>query len=331
MLPPIVKTAISAAAQACGATVLSQRAFDELRATRRKAIAELAALEEKGLKPGLTGVVFSCDRALQVYSLIATYLERVKNPAPLTVQYRASTPAHAKAYKEVEAAFATAPVRITFVPESKFRDTLPQVLASVPTRNMFFLVDDIVIIRPLDLKLAADVNPTETILSLRLSPHMRRSYTANVAQMPPSFKPAREGAELLEFAWFKEGNEWSYPYSVDGHVFSTAEIRVLTRLATFKAPNTYEGALMEFQDLCETRRGLCYTEAKILNLPLNRVQDEVQNIAGDVSPEFLLEQWNKGLMLDTSSLRTHTPRAPHEEHPLTLKKRPDVAKPKAKK
>lgn len=288
----IAKKLLQQAVEQVGGVVLSKRAFDALRLTRRKAILELVAEAEKGMKPGVTAIVCSKDRALQMYTLLATYFELVKNPAPLVIIYNASTAAHAKAYAQVAKAFEKAPVPVEWVKETTFREAINEVLAKIKTRNMFFLVDDIVLIRPLDLKLAAEIDAYNSILSFRLSPHLRRSYTMNVPQLPPAFKPAPEGKELLEFKWYEAGNEWSYPYSMDGHVFPTAEIRVITRLATFKAPNTYEGALMEFADLAEHRRGLCYRESQILNLPLNRVQNEVENIAGNVSPEYLLEQCN---------------------------------------
>ena len=130
---------------------------------------------------------------------------------------------------------------------------------------------------------------------------------------------------MLRFEWFEQGNEWSDPWSVDGQVLSVAEVHVLTRLSDFNAPNSYEGALKSFNDLAVGREGVCYSESKVLNLPINRVQAEVMNFSGNVPPEFLLEQWRKGMMLDTGFLMNHIPRAPHEEHLMAFKKRPSLS------
>lgn len=309
-----------------GLVMLSTRAYNELKRTRAAAISKLVQAEQQGLKPGITGVVFSKDRALQIHTLLASYFELVTPPAPLFIIYNASTPAHAKAYEQVEKAFAKTPAKVTFVRETKkFREVLPEVLAKVQTRNLFYLVDDIVLIRKWDLRLAATVNPLEVTLCPRLSPHIRRSYTANVDIEVPAFRKAPESSkangELFEFTWGEGTGEWNYPASVDGNVFSTAEMRVLTSIATFKAPNTYEGALMEFADIIGSRRAICYGESKILNLPLNRVQHEVANLAGNVSADELLEKYNAGYMLNTAPLRKHTPISPHEEHTLAFIKR----------
>jgi hypothetical protein len=323
----MMKQLARALAARMGGVLLSRREYDVLCQTRATAIAALTAHEATSLEPGVTGIVFSKDRALQIYTLLFSYFALVKNPAPLVVIYNASTPEHAQAYAEVAKAFAGAPVKIRWVRETeRFATLLPGMLSEVTTRNVFFLVDDIVFIRPVDLALAVEIDPMRFVLSLRLAPHLKRSYTAQVDQSPPAFAPAAElvayGADLLSFRWFEQGNEWSYPYSVDGHVFATAEIRVLSRLAGFKAPNTYEAALMEFKDLCRERVGVCYRESKLLNLPLNRVQDEVANIAGQITPDFLLEQFNQGMMLDIAPLRTYVPSAPHEEVAVGFVKRP---------
>ncbi len=305
-----------------GGVLLSRRNYNELLLQRARAVKELSELETMHLRRGLTGIVLSKDRALQLYALLHTYARFVKNPVSLFVIYSSSNEPHAKAYAEVEAAFRNSDLDLTFVDEkTSFRESLIDVLKRVDTKNVFFLVDDILFIRPFDLDVASSVDPFKTILSLRHSPHLRRSYTAAVSQMPPEFSPASDDKDLLVFKWFEKGNEWSDPWSLDGQVLSTAEVRVLTRLCDFMAPNTYEAALKSFGDIVKGRNGMCYGESKILNLPINRVQNEVNNISGNVSPEFLLEQWNNGLMLDTGMFDAYVPRSTHEEHPVCFTRR----------
>jgi hypothetical protein len=149
---------------------------------------------------------------------------------------------------------------------------------------------------------------------------MDRTCAKVIRRVWPSFR--RVSRHRRWFNGFEQGNEWSDPWSVDGQVLATAEVRVLTRLSEFEAPNTYETALKLFNDMARGRKGLCLRESAILNIPLNRVQTEVGNISGSVSPQFLLDQWNKGMMLDTAMFATHLPRAPHEEHPVRFIPRP---------
>lgn len=309
--------------QTVGGVVMSQRAVSALTSQRDRAVAELVGIENSSLKPGLTGIVVSKDRALQLYSLLRTYRDLVSNPVALTVIYSASTAAHSEAYEEVEDLFLGVYPKIEFVRETNsFRATINHVLSKIQTKNIFFLVDDIVFIRNVDLAFAAELDTSRYVLSLRHSPALIRSYTANMSQLPPKLSGFSDAPELLQFRWFEEGNEWSDPWSVDGQILSTAEVRVMTRVSDFVAPNTYEAALKTFNSMCVERRGLCYLESKILNLPINRVQNEIENLSGAISPEFLLSQWKKGMMLDTLKLRSHIPRSPHEEHAITFRRRP---------
>lgn len=305
-----------------GGVVMSQRAANTLLSQRDRAVTELVGIESLNLKQGLVGIIVSKDRALQLYSLLCSYLELVSNPVELTVIYSVSTDAHSDAYKEVEELFSDKYPKVAFVRETdSFRATINSVLRTVQTKNIFFLVDDIVFIRNIDLAFATELDASRYVLSLRHSPVLTRSYTANVNQKPPTFSDFSDMPDLHQFRWFEEGNEWSDPWSLDGQILSTAEVRIMTRVSDFFAPNTYEGALKTFNSLCTARLGLCYSESKILNLPINRVQNEVQNLSGEISPEFLLSQWNKGMMLDTVELRSHIPISPHEEHAVVFKKR----------
>jgi len=98
-------------------------------------------------------------------------------------------------------------------------------------------------------------------------------------------------------------------------------VKAITQVSMFKAPNSYESSLKSFNSICLLRRGLCFKESKILNLPINRVQNECENLSGTVTPEYLLEQWNRGAMLDTEILLSHVPTSPHEEHLIRFKNR----------
>lgn len=305
---------------AIGGVILSQKSADNLIGQRDRAVIELVNLENSKLKLGLFGIVLSKDRALQLYSLLDSYNELVINQAPLTIIYTASTAEHQIAYEEVIAIVSRKFSNIYFIKETDgFRKTLLSVLDKVQVKNIFFLVDDIVFIRKVDLSFASLLDTSHFILSLRHSPYLSRSYTSNKKQYPPQLLELKENHELFKFRWFEKGCEWSDPWSVDGQILSTAEVKVISKISNFAAPNSYEAALKSFNSICKDRLGLCYFESKILNIPINRVQNECDNISGDVSPDLLLEEWNNGKMLDTSKLLTHIPQSPHEEHILQFK------------
>lgn len=300
--------------------LLSQNGYDSLLNQRNAAVKILISERKSSLSTGVTGVVFSKDRPIQLHALIKTYFENVHAPAPLYVIFNTSSLAYAEAYREL--ALEVKNDAVIFVPESgTFKTTLIKVLHLIKTNNIFFLVDDIVFIRQVDFSILSQLSPFEEILSLRHSPHLRRSYTANVDQLPPAIRPSISHRDLLEFNWSEQGNEWSDPWSVDGHVLSTDEVLVISAISDFNAPNTFESVLKSFSQLTKGRKGLCYHESKILNLPVNRVQDEIANRNGNVSATFLLNSWADGMMLDTTMFAKVIPASTHEEHVLKFIKR----------
>ncbi|PCJ59292.1 MAG: hypothetical protein COA79_11385 [Planctomycetota bacterium] len=306
-----------------GGVLLSKKATENKIAQINKAVLELVAIENTQLVPGLKGIVVSKDRALQLYSLLFSYYELVSNPVALTVVFTATTDDHFNAYKEVKEEISKLMPDITFIKdEGDFKATVVKVLDDIKVKNIFFLVDDIVFIRKVDLSFASNLDVDSYILSLRHSPSLNRSYTANKNQLPPSLSEFNNEKGIFKFDWYEVGYEWSDPWSLDGHILSKAEVHVIARVSNFLAPNSFEAILKEFGSLRESRRGLCYFESKILNLPLNRVQNEAENICGAISADYLLSQWKEGMMLDTFKLLNHIPQATHEDHVVNFKLRP---------
>ncbi len=302
-----------------GGEFLSKRAYKSLILQRDRAVIALRESLIVNLRPGVTGIVFSRDRAHQLDVLLRSYARAVVNPAKLYVIYSATTEAHLASYSSLENSVQEAGIEISFIREVEdFRLTLLSTLEQIETKNVFFLVDDIVFIRNVNLDYAREVDPLVEIFSLRLSPKLRRSYTSNQRQMPPTFSTHSESVDKYLFDWFEKRNEWSYPWSLDGHVLSLAEVRIITSVSDFLAPNTLEAALTSFDTLCIGRKGSCFAESIIVNLPINRVQNEISNLSGSVSTEYLLEKWREGFILDVDPLWRHIPLAPHEEHKLNF-------------
>lgn len=305
------------------AQVVSALEYRTLHYQRLALLQHSAAAHRKTLsKTGTTGIVFSFNRPVQLHATLASYFRHTKSPAPLIIQYRATLPGAVAIYKELKTLYKKMPVK--WVEESTCRATLLQILGSLKTPKMFFLVDDDIFIRPYDMKQFSSINPLEFVPTLRLHPKLSRSYTMKVAVPAPKLNPSTAVKGMLQWTWGDARIEWDYPYSVEGHLFDTAEIYMMTLASPFKAPNTYEGVLHGFAEVARHRPGLCYPEAKLFNNPCNKVQVENNNHAGEsinLSPEFFLAKWKDGYEIDVSALDNFQTISPHQEIPFTFKKR----------
>jgi hypothetical protein len=253
----------------------------------------------------------------------------------LHVLYRSSSRDHQKAYDEVGECYGD---RIgTWVEQgdrTTFRPQLLALLAAVEAEKVFFLVDDIVFTEAFDLGELSSFDGRLFIPSLRLGANLRKSYTVQREQpLPLFFSPVRTAArepvdaspvstanqdDLLCWAWEEGPLDWGYPLSVDGHLFSTSEIRVLADCAAFSAPNSFENALQVYAPFFTPRLGVCYRKSRMVNIPWNRVQNEVENLYGNLHQDELLAQWARGFRIDFESLSGVQNESAHQEFPLGL-------------
>ena len=68
-------------------------------------------------------------------------------------------------------------------------------------------------------------------------------------------------------------------------------------------------------------RGLSYPTSRLVNTPLNRVQNEYDNLHGNVHQQQLLEYWESGFALDLAEMEGFIPRSAHQEIDVKLVKR----------
>jgi hypothetical protein len=308
-----------------GAVLLSKVIYEKLLYQRNALFNTLISNSTGHLRAGTVCIIFSKDRPMQLYGLLDSYLKHVANPVPVTVIYSCKDKKHKNAYLEVMKYFNKVKLDIDFIYEEKtFKQTLLKALSQVRKNKILFLVDDIIFIKSVDLNIFKKINTQTHILSLRHSPFLKKSFTTNTRHSPPSFKQLSYSDDLLEFDWFESGGEWSDPWSLDGHLLNTSELIAISNCSNYKAPNSYEISLKAFNDIVINRKGLCFNQSKILNLPINRVQNEVNNISGNISVDFLLDKWNQGYCIDTSVFREYVPLSTHEDHPVKFIKRVDA-------
>lgn len=263
------------------------------------------------------GIVFSKDRALQLHALLSSYLEKVVSPVPLHILYHTSTSEHQLSYEKLKEMFSN---KFSFMKQSSnssFRDNLLTILDSVSAEKTFFLVDDVLFIENFDMSDFAKFDTDKVVPSLRMGLNLKKCYTVQKEQqLPELITCAGRDEDKIFWKWNQGVYDWSYPLSVDGHFFSTQEIKTITNLIHFSAPNTYEDQLQKFRRFFLFRKGVGYKKSKIVNIPCNKVQQENKNIYGNIHQDYLLEQWINGYQMDYRSLYGFPNTSVHEEIPF---------------
>jgi hypothetical protein len=267
------------------------------------------------LDPSIECVIFTKDRTLQLHALLSSYLEHVKNPAPLHILWKGSRKQYRRAYHEL---FDTFGPRIQTVrPETSFRKDLLEMLQSMQCSRVMFLVDDIVFIHPVDLAPFAALPSDRYVPSLRLGRQLSCSYWYQKPMPLPTFVPGIvEDADKLCWTWEQGEMEWGFPLSLDGHIFSRQEIMIMIKHFEFNGPNSLEGVMQRFKGIYMKRYGVCPLHSVIVNIPCNRVQSEYNYPHGNIHQDFLLEKWEKGFQINYAKFYAMNNRSVHEDVPL---------------
>jgi hypothetical protein len=267
--------------------------------------------------------MFSKDRALQLHALLSSYFEKISSPPPVHILYQTSTSAYQKAYEDVIALFSGSPA--AFVKQSSdhsFRKDIIQLLKSIQSEKVFFLVDDVVFTEDVDMADLAKFNTDEFIPTLRMGANLLECFPLQQKQAQPQFLTCLlTEPDKLVWTWAQGIYDWGYPLSLDGHLFSAREITVMTELISFHAPNSYESSLQRFNWLFLPRLGVCYCKSKIINVACNKVQTENDNICGNVHQDYLLEQWHRGFQMDYRRLYGFVNKSAHQNIAFNLVKR----------
>jgi hypothetical protein len=268
--------------------------IEKIRLNIKAYILILLKSHKKNYSENLIGIIFSKDRPLQLYALLESYFIYCKNPMSLIILYKASEENYEKAYNEIKDLFKNQ--KITFRKEISFKSDLIHLLETTSSKFIFFLVDDIIFTKHFvfdDFISLKDNN--KYILSLRLGENLNYCYTKQSKQPLPSFNKKKN---FLVWKWRKEKLDWNYVFSVDGNIYNKDEILIIAKMINFRAPNSFEAGINTFRFILRRKKGICYQESKLVNVCLNKVQNEIKNISGNISTNELLQYWNEGKKID---------------------------------
>lgn len=291
---------------------------------RQAALESFAACRARWepLKPPFSAgcVIFSKDRALQLHALLSGFVEKVTPAVPVHVLYRTSSDGHRQAYDELESLFAGHDIRfVRQTGDRSFKNHLLEILFSMTCDRLFFLVDDMVFTEPLDINDLLRFNPDRFVPSLRMGKNLSRCYVVQQGQpLPPFEKKAVDDPDKIVWQWSRGALDWSYPLSVDGHFFARREVAAMAALIPFSAPNSFEDRLQVFRPLFLNRLGIGYEKSKVVNIPCNRVQNEIPNLSGNTHPDILLEKWRQGYRLKYEDIYGLANESVHQEVALPL-------------
>lgn len=226
-------------------------------------------------------VIFSYDRPLQLYALLESLQTYCQGIGETHVIYRVSSDQFDLGYQIVAHDFSH--VRYHKQGRNPQQDFKPLTLDATfesSSDYILFAVDDIVVKDQINITECIDALEKYNAYGfyLRLGKNLNQCYSLGSKAQPV---PPLTQEELTIFSWcFNEGIfDWQYPHTVDMALYRKKDIASDLRLLSYHAPNKLEDMWHRQSRAIISKKGLCYQTSKIVNMPLNRVQDEYKNLA----------------------------------------------------
>lgn len=263
-------------------------------------------------------MIFSRNRTLQLYALLES-LEKYfdSNDINVNILYRYDTE-HVASLNEVMDRFS----HFTFIEEKNFKDQVEEFLLS--SNNLLaFLTDDIIFKDKVDINQISEImtsNSNVMTFSLRLGLHIKDCYALDKAQPVPMgnvYPP-----NLFVWEWRNSEMDWGYPFSVDGHIFRKDQACQWFTGLNYSHPNSFEEIMQMCRDLPDVPPlVVSFVTSRLVNLPINRVQDTHTNRCGDIESDSLLDEWNNGLKINVSKFHQFLNTGVHQELPIDFEER----------
>jgi hypothetical protein len=264
------------------------------------------------IKNTTTGVIFSKDRPIQLYALLESFIDCVLNYQCIFILYKCSDERYERAYLEIRQRFENS--KFIFFCEHHFRSDLVRIIDAIKSERIFFLVDDIIFINKVDF---AELNSFDLgcyVPSLRLGMQLTYCYPSQSRQNLPLLISSNNEKQFGNiWRWSKGEFDWKYPLSLDGNVFYTRELTIMISQIQFKGPNSLEAKLQLYNPIFIKRWGVCCATSRLINIPSNRVQSEIDNISGDLEAAKLLNKWNEGYKIHTKQLYNINSTSVHQD------------------
>jgi hypothetical protein len=113
--------------------------------------------------------------------------------------------------------------------------------------------------------------------------------------------------------------DWAYPNTLDVALYRKKDVAPFLTNLNYHSPNSLEGTWDAHKGKYFYGKGLCYEHTKMVNIPLNKVQNENNNVHMDgYGPEELLTAFYAGSRIDISSLYAITNESAHMPYVPTL-------------
>jgi hypothetical protein len=262
----------------------------------------------------MLNIILSKDRPMQLWahleSLQLNFIDWQKHKFILIYK---SAPEYADNYMKVFTTFCSHP-NFEIHEEFSFENQLKEIIRLDDESTTNFLCDDSIWINPFEYKnrhiMSFEKDKFILSFSLRMHPKVYKCHAMGNITTPPPISMNSDNMWDWTSVYLK--GDWCYPMSVDGHIFKTYIIRDLINKINFENPNYLEGYLSPIAPK-NIPFMKCFSESKLISIPLNMTQSTHPKRAMGVTLEQLNKMFSAGKRIDIKKIQGFKNISPHQE------------------
>jgi len=275
----------------------------------------------------ISAVVFSKNRAAQLHLALYSIRKNFPDISDITVLYTHTTDEFKEGY-EITQLFFPSSERVNWVEESNFENDTIDILNKGCDHVCFFTDDDIVYRKVYDscesiCQIFDEYSDLFTV-SLRLGKNV---YMQNVwrhlhCELPQ--ETAMFNRKYVLWNWrtlLSPDGYYSYPFSVDGHIYRTKEVLNIISKYDFDTPNALEGrAVYDYRDDMQDIMA-CFVTSCLVNTPINIVgsSENMSGVVHGATLEELNKRYLNGEVPDLESMDFSDIKSSHQEVEIKFK------------
>ena len=231
----------------------------------------------------INAIIFSKDRACQCDLTLQSLFENSSNLlSKINVLYNYSNDEFGQGYFKLRNCWRHS---VGFYPQTDFKKNLCNLTKSTYPHTVYFTDDDI-FYKKLKARSSTFLisDPQFVCFSLRLgkNTYVQDPYRG-ITTVMPDFTKYHDDVLYWDWRRMPPNSNFSYPLSVDGHIFRTNMLLKYLDNFDYDNPNSFEGRLQQFNKQMPDKMA-CFESSHVVNTPLNRVQDTCTNLAGQRYP-----------------------------------------------
>lgn len=268
--------------------------------------------------------IFSKDRPLQLELLLASIRDNASKYLnnKVNVLYTCSHPDYHKAYQAIFERHRN----LNVIEERDFQSDVRNIVRGWSKKWCLFLCDDGYISKDVDISNLLDFNEDIVSFSLRLDPNKTWCTPAKKEMKVPDLQ-FLNGKNTWEWKKCDQFTDWGLPFSVDGNIFRTDDIKKIVMLKEFNpdGPNEMEVMLSSIgPKVTKGTRMACNNVAVYITVSANRVNESGQNPFEGESTSQLLQRMYHAEEIDRKEMYSiEKSDATNIFYPYSFKK-PDV-------